>query len=123
MGDIMDMFGSKSFKALESSMNAQWLQAQVSLQNLANLETPNYKAKSVVFEDVYQNELEAAGKYSFRARVMTDNSTLVRTDGNNVDSDAESVKLYKTYVQSTAIGQKITGYLTGIQYVLENGPR
>ena len=40
----MELFRSKAFNAMESSLYALQLQTQVSAQNLANLETPGYKA-------------------------------------------------------------------------------
>ena len=123
-GDTMDLLNTKAFNALESGLNAQWIQAQASLQNLANIETPGYKTKNVSFGDLYRNAVNnTEGKYAFRAVVTTDNTTLARPDGNNVNSDTESTKLYRAYIQSGMIQQKITGSITGIKYVLENGPR
>lgn len=120
----MDLFNTKSFKAMESSLYALQLQTQVSAQNLANLETPNYKAKTVTFEDVFKDARNKQdGHYAFRAKIQTDNSTVVRTDGNNVDSDAESVKLVEAYFQSLYLMDKISGQFTNIKYTLENAPK
>lgn len=119
-------FDTVQFKAMTSSLQALSLQQQMSLQNLANYETPNYKAKYVTFEDALKGatvKQNGAGEYQFKARVLTDTETTVRPDGNNVDSDAESARLFQSYLQSMYLQQKITGEITNMRYVLTNGPR
>lgn len=119
-------FDTVQFKAMTSSLRALSIQQQVSLQNLANYETPHYKAKYVTFEDVLKGvgrKENGAGRYQFAANVYTDNGTEVRPDGNNVDSDAESARLFQSYLQSLYLQQKISGEISNLRYVLTNGPR
>ena len=42
----------------------------------------------------------------------------MRPDGNNVDSDVESLKLYENYVQTLYLYQKISGQFTNMNYIL-----
>jgi flagellar basal-body rod protein FlgB len=118
-------FEGRTFKTLEAGMQAAWLQQQVHTQNLANIETPNYKAKSVVFDQVLRRTMRRDGEGGsvLRARVVEDNSTEVRTDGNNVDADAESLELYKAYVHYSMLTDKIRSEIDNYNYVLNNGPR
>jgi flagellar basal-body rod protein FlgB len=58
--------------------------------------------------------------YAFTTRVVTDNTTEARPDGNNVDSDAESVVLYKAYAQYSYLTQKINTSFSNFRYVLNN---
>lgn len=109
------MFESKEFKAMQSSMDALWLKQKIISQNLANYETPGYKAKSVKFEDVMS---EASKRYDFRAAVITEENTEVRPDGNNVDLEKENLELYRTYLQSAYLSQKISGQISTMRYVL-----
>ena len=115
-------YDSKSFRALESGLSAAWLQQQTALQNIANLETPNYKAKSVIFEDTLNRALEENGNapYLFTTRVVTDETTTMRPDGNNVDADKESMVLFKAYAQYSYLTQKINGSFSNFRYVLNN---
>lgn len=115
-------FDSKSFRAMESGMSAAWLQQQTALHNLSNLETPNYKSKAVVFEDTLGAAMaqNPNGPYSFRTSIVTENNTIARPDGNNVDSDAESVVLFKAYAQYSALTQKVNNEFTNFRYVLSN---
>ena len=110
-------FDSGEFKALEGGVSAVWLQQQLHLQNLANVETPGYKSKSVAFQQV----LRDAEKTVLQAQVVTDEASEVRPDGNNVDSDKESVELYKAYAQYSMLLDKVRGQFTNYNYVLNSG--
>ena len=122
----MLFFNSTSFKAMENGLQASWLQQQVAAQNLANLETPNYKAKTVSFSDAMQQANEQfsnSARYSFRTEIETREDTSARLDGNNVDTGKESLVLYKAYAQYSYLTQKINGSFSNFRYVLTNGPR
>lgn len=120
------IFNNLPFKAMEKSVDALWLQQQVISQNISNYDTPGYKARSVRFDDVLQGVEQgrnAENGQGFRTVVEQDQTATVRLDGNSVDMDAESLKLYKTYVQSSYLYQRITGQFTSMSYVLNNAPK
>ncbi|MEA4892949.1 MAG: flagellar basal body rod protein FlgB [Peptococcaceae bacterium] len=117
-------FQSNEFKVMEAGVQAAWMQQKLHLQNIANLETPGYKAKGLVFEDALK---EARGKRDsssdgsvVRAEIVTQENTVVRPDGNNVDFDSENVSLYKAYVQYSLLLDKITGQFSNYSYVLNS---
>ena len=114
------LFDSKSFGLMRSSLNGLSVQQEVILHNLANLETPGYKAKSVSFEDVLKG---VGDKYDMKAHVITDDTTSIRPDGNNVDADTESLKLYQNYVQQLYLYQKISGQCSNFRYVLNQSAK
>ena len=58
----MDFLSSNSSLMMEKSMNYLWAKQAAILDNIANAETPNYKAKVVKFEDSLKEKLEAAQK-------------------------------------------------------------
>ena len=58
----MDFLTSNSSLMMEKSMNYLWAKQAAILDNIANAETPNYKAKVVKFEDSLKEKLEAAQK-------------------------------------------------------------
>ena len=73
----MDFLTSNSQLLLEKSMGYLWTKQAAILDNIANAETPNYKAKVVTFEDSLRTRLEqrlAAG----RVAVSGDGSEAVR---------------------------------------------
>ena len=95
-------YDSLAFQAMRSSLNGLAIEQNIILHNLANYETPGYKAKSVKFEDVLKesSRKDGSGRYDFKATVFEQEDTTMRPDGNNVDSDVESLKLYENYVQT-----------------------
>lgn len=56
----MGFLTSNSSLLMEKSMNYLWAKQAAILDNIANAETPNYKAKVVNFEDSLKEKLEAA---------------------------------------------------------------
>jgi len=77
--------------------------------NIANAETPGYKRRYVIFEEILQRALEKTRirlyktnerhldpvETPVRPKVMVDDSTSYRNDGNNVDIDREIVEMVK----------------------------
>lgn len=69
--------------------------------NLANVETPNYKAKDMPFDAVLSAAMERARSRPTDApryatpRIVLDATGELRTDGNNVNAENEMVKLLK----------------------------
>ena len=118
------LFDSLDFKAMEAGLNALNVKQQVITQNLSNIDTPGYKSKEVSFKDLLENEMDkddsSQKKYSFETKVTQTQNTYFTTDGNNVDTDKESLELYSTYLQSAAIIQKLNSTVGNYQYVLTN---
>ena len=118
------LFNSKSLGMMRASLQGLSVQQEVILHNLANLDTPGYKAKYVSFEDTLRGtEAGMKGQYDLKAHVLTDEATEIRPDGNNVDSDTQSMALYQNYVQQLYLYQKISGQFTNLRYVLNQGPK
>lgn len=114
------MFDSKRMQIMTSGLDALATQQKTILHNLSNLETPGYKAKRVVFEDILRDK---QGRYQVRHRVETSEDTARRPDGNNVDTDAESLRLFENYTQQQYLFQKISGQFNNYRYVLKSGPK
>ena len=55
------LFNSYSMGIMRTSLNGLSLQQDAILQNIANLDTPGYKSKSVSFEDILHGK---DGKYN-----------------------------------------------------------
>jgi len=119
-------FQGRSFKTMEAGVNATWTQQQVHSQNIANYETPGYKARGVAFSNVLARTRGAQGKRlggNTLARVIENDDTTIRPDGNNVDMDAESLSLYKAYVHYSLLLDKIKSEINNHSYVINNAPR
>ena len=118
------LFQDSTFRTLEASKNTAWLRSQVHAHNIANFETPRFKAKRVVFGEVLSRERGPDGERSARlqAQVIRDTTTTIRPDGNNVELDSESLNLYRTYVHHAMLLDRLSGRINMIQYVANNAP-
>ena len=89
-------------RILETAMQATQYKNQVILNNMANIDTPNYKKKTVEFESTLSKAIEETKKTGIdhmstvmpNIKVSTkQNSTTL--DGNSVDIETEMIDFYK----------------------------
>ncbi len=86
-----------------------WQKQQVTLNNIANVSTPGYKAQYVTFQDELKSKLGFYNQASASTirdeidgtsiRVHTKEEESSRLDGNNVNMDAEQVELASANIQ------------------------
>ena len=103
-----------------------WTKESVISDNLANVETPEYKAKYVTFEEEFQRRLEAAGNGSARdvakaidasrCQINTSDEESSRVDGNNVNADVE---LTRTSLQYQYLLRSVTSDITRLNTVIK----
>lgn len=105
-------------QAMEKSMDALWMKMQVHLDNIANYETPEYKAKKVSFSEVLNSSTKSQDEVTLRIKVSEDETTSSRVDGNNVDMETEQLELWKAQAQYAAVAQKISGKYTNVRAVI-----
>lgn len=87
----------KSKEIIHKALDAAWLRNEVISQNISNVNTPGYKKKSVAFEELLN---DAIGDQKLpAAKVVENNSTSTRRDGNNVDIDDEMAELAKNTIR------------------------
>ncbi|WP_317367307.1 flagellar basal body rod protein FlgB [uncultured Tyzzerella sp.] len=89
-------------RILETAMQATQYKNQVILNNMANIDTPNYKSKTVNFETALSRAIEETketgvnhmDKVMPSLKVTTkQNSTTL--DGNSIDIETEMIEFYK----------------------------
>lgn len=121
---------TSNYKPLEKALDAAWLRNEVISQNIANVDTPNYKKKTVAFEEYLNDALDGGGFKgnttdrrhfqiggsdfdSVDIKVTQDNAgTSYRIDGNNVDIESEMASQaqndikYNTLIQGLNKGYK-----------------
>ncbi len=117
---------SKAYSLLEQGMNARALRQKLIASNIANIDTPNYKARDIDFEsalaqkaqeiygsnDAQQLQMAKTNKADLSGYKATDTakSTIYlrdghtqRNDGNTVDLDIETTELGKNTVMFNAL--------------------
>lgn len=119
------LYKNLEFKAMQNGLDMLWLKQKVISDNIANSETPGYKAKHVQFEEVMSETMKNQDGHSghFRAAITTDQATSSRPDGNNVDMEKESLELWQTYAQYTYLTEKITSDFKNLRYVITQSLR
>lgn len=106
----MDFLASNSLLLMEKSMGFLWTKQAAILDNIANAETPNYKPKTVTFEETIRSKLEAARsgikpRQSVRKVLdesefaVTEHLDSTRMDENGVNVTAQSVEAMRNAYQ------------------------
>ena len=106
----MDYFSSNSMLLMERSMNYLWTKQAAISDNIANAETPNYKAKIVTFEESLREKIEQAlhsSKPRSNLRETLENSEFAvittqdshRLDDNGVNTTEQMVELVRNAYQ------------------------
>ncbi|MGI6658913.1 MAG: flagellar basal body rod protein FlgB [Dethiobacteraceae bacterium] len=136
----MKLINDKTGAVLQLALDAAAARQRVSAHNVANINTPHFKRQEVLFEEQLKAALAAPSPQSLRRthprhlpftsepadlkhRVITDNSTAMRTDGNNVDIDREMVQLSTNQLRYNALTQVLNGRYSLLRYILQEGRR
>jgi flagellar basal-body rod protein FlgB len=107
----------------QKTLDYLWQRQNITLNNIANVDTPKFKSQYLTFEDALALRIRRARKGTGAAdRVdrairhttatvhTTDNETS-RLDGNNVDMDQEQVSLAKTAYVYQMMVNSVSGNL------------
>jgi len=127
----MDWITNNSMRMTEKSLDYVWQRQRVISENIANSETPGYKAKYISFENELKARLTAAPAGVRRRDYIKDavnnshfythttkNETM-RLDGNNVNVDAENVELARAQLQYEYLIRQINDQFSRLKTVIE----
>lgn len=104
------------------SLDYLWKKQELTLTNIANVDTPNYKKKYISFEEQYRNKLRAASQVkdsgAMRQAIQSADyltytrSDSARLDENNVNIDVENTELARTTLHYQYLLQSISSDIT-----------
>ena len=101
----------EAIKALATSLNFRQMRQKILTSNMANAETPNYKAKRIDFEDALADAIDVdktlrlktedsrhysvggGGFNNLRPTIYEDPNGIVSDDGNTVNKEDEMAKM------------------------------
>ena len=132
---LEQIFGSTNFNYLPRAMTAANIRQEVIANNIANVNTPNYRKSVVDFESLLAREIygeEPDGKLKmarthdkhlpfvpldFHAEptIVQDHTTTMRVDDNNVDIDIEMATLAKNQLYYNALVTEFGGHVTRLK--------
>ncbi|MHA7200041.1 flagellar basal body rod protein FlgB [Arthrobacter alkaliphilus] len=111
------MFESVTSVALGSALDALSLRQRTIANNIANINTPNYHAKRVQFEDALAASVSAGDGQA--AASVTTSQEPTQLNGNNVNLDTETLSNVDTVLRyqfaSRAIGEQFTALRTAMR--------
>jgi flagellar basal-body rod protein FlgB len=128
---------SKMLTLLEGGLDGLSLRNKVLADNIANVDTPNFKRSDVDFDKVLQAAMgdEDAGTLELKRTsprhlagvplagdgfVVPDLGTAFRNDGNNVDIDSEMTKLAENTLQYNALARALTSQFALLKQATES---
>lgn len=131
----MNIFGG-TIKSLENGLSYATLKNKTIANNIANVDTPNYKAQDVSFKQYlaevaqksesfkamrtdarhyeFQIEQTTPGVYSYE-------NFRARHNGNGVNMDAEQASLAENQIYYNALIDRISGKFSSLNNVIKGG--
>lgn len=94
----MSMFGDLATSSIYEAMQGLWAQEQASANNLANVNTPNYKAEDVSFESSLAQAINDGDPTQMQVTTTQSTAPADQT-GNNVQMGTEMVDEQKASMQ------------------------
>lgn len=122
-----------TMKLLKLGLDASSLRGETIANNMANVNTEDYKKSYVKFEENLSNEINKISLKKTRSEhlngssdsalisVEQDNSTSMRTDGNNVDIDLEKVNQATNSLMYNALITQANSKLSMTKSVINGG--
>jgi len=128
----------KPVDVLQKGLSASWTRNAVIRNNIANIETPGFKASDVEFEAHLNQSLQSRGFVGmkthpkhidigvknlpeFETRVVQRNDQSLRMDGNNVDIESENVKLAQNSLYYNTLMEKLNSELRRLRSAIGEG--
>lgn len=129
----MNLFGG-TIQKLQSSLDLSAAKNNTIANNIANVDTPNYKAKGVAFKDVLITELNTLEAKRTDPRHLSFSEDTAKgyrvfhkaggsynNNGNNVDIDKEMTELAKNQIYYQGLTDRNSGKFKSMQSVLRGG--
>ena len=137
----------KSMDILQKGLSASWTRNAVIRNNIANVETPGFKASDVEFESLmaraltetqgcgfkgtktHEKHIDIGSGYntgeidlnSVNAVVVKRYDTSMRMDENNVDIEGENVKLAQNTLYYNALLEKMNSEIRRLRMAITEG--
>jgi flagellar basal-body rod protein FlgB len=126
----------KTLQALANSLNFRQMRQEVISSNVANADTPGFKAKRVDFEEALARALNVDGKLSMNTAnqkhydvgnggfsnlepdIYTDPNGIVSENGNTVDVEQEMAKLAENKILYDALVQLVNKKMGLMKYTV-----
>ncbi|MDR2572133.1 MAG: flagellar basal body rod protein FlgB [Oscillospiraceae bacterium] len=128
----------KPMNMMQRGLSASWTRNAVIRNNIANIETPGFKASVVEFESLFAKALQdggfvgvrthpghreiGKGTYdSVRPMIFQSKELSMRADGNNVDIESENVRMVQNSLYYNTLMEKLNGEIRRLRMAISEG--
>ncbi len=139
MSDYLSISNDTVLNLLEKGLDASAKKHRVISNNIANVDTPNFKRSDVPFLEELKkmaqplgslplittdkNHISNTGDDASSFAIVKDNSTSLRKDGNNVDIEKETTGMLKNNIFYNSLAQILISKIESLKYSIEEGKR
>ncbi|MCL2663820.1 MAG: flagellar basal body rod protein FlgB [Oscillospiraceae bacterium] len=129
----------KPMDVIQKGLSASWTRNAVIRNNIANVETPGFKASYVDFESQFKRAVEGSGFVGtrthsehrrigpgtsledFRPMIRQSRHLSMRADGNNVDIESENVRMVQNTIFYNTLMEKLNGEIRRLRMAISEG--
>ena len=128
----------KPMDVMQKGLSASWIRNAVIRNNIANVETPNFKASYVEFESLFRRAVEEGGFVGTRTHprhieigvrgldnlmpeIRKSRDLSMRKDGNNVDLESENVRLAQNSIFYNTLMEKLNSEIRRLRMAISEG--
>jgi flagellar basal-body rod protein FlgB len=124
-----------TYNLIKSALSATTLRQNVISNNIANVNTADFKASNVDFEETLKNTLNGdnlsmkttnskhigINGTDIEPEIVKEEGTKIKSDGNNVDVEKEMVNMAANQILYNALVQQASKKLSSMSYVISGG--
>lgn len=129
MSNILDRMFSPHLGALQNSLSLATKRESLLAANLANINVPGYKRKDIGFDITLEETMGGSDAKRGAARrsqedeaaQFASDATSLRVDGNNVDSEKESLSIAEMQLRYEALSMATSDYFSGLKSAIREG--
>jgi len=128
----------KPMDVMGRGLSASWQRNAVIRNNIANVETPGFKASYLEFESLFKKAAEEGGfvgmrtheKHlhigrgdinSVRPMIFQSRELSMRADGNNVDIESENVRMAQNSIYYNTLMEKLNSEIRRLRMAISEG--
>mgnify|MGYP000286441304 FL=1 len=129
---MMDLYGNGLLLG-EKTLDSLWMRQNLTMNNIANVDTPGFKSQYMTFENELAQKIRSAltvqkasmknvarGIENMRPSVHTTLNESTRLDENNVDMDQEQVELVRTAYEYQFMISSVSSDLSRLRSAAKN---
>ena len=128
----------KPVDVMQRGLSAAWMRNAVIRNNIANVETPRFKASVVEFESIFAKAIDEGGFAAARTHsghrefgtgtlsnvtpmIRQSRELSMRLDGNNVDIESENVRLAQNSLYYNTLMEKLNSEIRRLRMAIAEG--